>query len=330
MSEDSYLKLKAATKQGLILWHYTTWESFDSIIKEDELWASDWRYMNDKTELRHALEFCSGKYAEHGDKLGHIEGLIRRLQTEDLPLAAYVLSTSTAFDLLEQWRGYGNSSVGVALGFDIDRLRRVLAEQEMSEEACMYEDHEKQRRIDSLSKSSILRQQMQQAIIDDPSKSDRDRHGAEKAKDYGAGSDTAQFMRGQALVFKDERFKAEREVRFISDFREAGSLLAGITWSPPSGSVTPERAYRRRGNTVLPYTKLKLSMDEYSQEKRERVMIKHPLVGVLFGPNAEPELLRQESRYNVATWIASMDKNRKSPLSAQELLVAVSEAPLRA
>lgn len=140
------------------------------------------------------------------------------------------------------------------------------------------------------------------------------------------------FMRQQALTFKDPRFQAEKEVRFISDFSDAGSLLGGITWPHALENTPPKRAYRRRGSAVMPFLKLKLSVDIWVRGENDAVIqkpIKHPLVGVLFGPNSEPDILRQEiSRANIAEWVASF--GQKSRVAAHEIVVAVSDVPLRA
>jgi hypothetical protein len=56
MSRENYIYLQNATATRPILWHYTSWEGLVSILRSDELWASDFHFMNDTTELLHALE----------------------------------------------------------------------------------------------------------------------------------------------------------------------------------------------------------------------------------------------------------------------------------
>jgi hypothetical protein len=258
--------------------------------------------------------------------MSHVENLIERLMTEDdLPLAAFVLSTSTAFDLLEQWRGYGQSSVAVALAFDDQLLTRVLEQQGMRREPCVYRKDEKDARIISLIDSGTSRRARMQAAMDS-NDNEGLRHQTWKGIGYSYASDMANFMRQQALTFKDERFRNEAEVRFISDFPDVGSQLGGIGWPSADGSL-PTRAYRRRGSAIMPYVKLKLSVNSPVPDKGF-IQFEHPLVGVLLGPNTEPQILTQESRSRFAEWIASF--KRESPLTSHKLLVAATEVPLRA
>src|ERR1700760_2571393 len=108
-----------------ILWHYTTWDSFLNILRTDELWASDYRFMNDRTELLHALEFCQVRIDDLKGTSGLHDFFLRVFRgIHELP-GACVLSVSRQVDSLEQWRGYTSNSVGVALAFDAQSLSEV-------------------------------------------------------------------------------------------------------------------------------------------------------------------------------------------------------------
>jgi len=92
-----------------LLYHYTSVESFVSIINRGELWASHIRYMNDTSEQRLMWD--------------HVRA---RTQTQIDPpeLDLYVLSFSKdGGDRLSQWRGYGGNA-GVAIGFDGEELKK--------------------------------------------------------------------------------------------------------------------------------------------------------------------------------------------------------------
>jgi hypothetical protein len=99
--DSDYEHLKRATKVDRVVWHYTDWQGFEGIIKSDELWASDCRFMNDSTEVLHAIRFCAGLCESCG--MPHVEGLITSFLAggDQIPFAN-VLCFSSEFDSLEQ------------------------------------------------------------------------------------------------------------------------------------------------------------------------------------------------------------------------------------
>lgn len=309
----NYEWLSEQTKSGDILWHYTTWEGFEGILKTDQLWASDFRFMNDTTELRHAVEFAESRYR---DELTSVKGVIAGIRTGAISPSAHVLSTSREFDSLEQWRGYAGSSIGVALGFDIARLTRILNHQGMWAQECLYCESKKSQRIAELVAWAIERERHGKAALD-AAADDRERHWAYRTYSSRHRVDLHEFMTLAALVFKDERFHSEREVRFIS-MPQAPPYNHDDNYVPP---LRPVKAYRRRGTVVVPYLPLSLSV------VIDGGLIEHPLTAVLFGPNSQAEILTRECDA-VAAWIAKIEPKRLSPVG--DVKVAVSTVPLRA
>jgi hypothetical protein len=111
-----------------LLYHYTSVESFVSIINRSELWASHIRYLNDTSEQRLMLDHARARIqarldadddSDH-DRLLLFQSLVSSPPEVDL----YVLSFSKdGGDRLTQWRGYGGSA-GVAIGFDSVELQK--------------------------------------------------------------------------------------------------------------------------------------------------------------------------------------------------------------
>lgn len=322
MSKYDYPKLKTETKQGRILWHYTTWDGFKSIIQHNELWASDCRFMNDRKEFWHALEFCADLY---GPEMEHVSRYIRGLlysRDRDMPYAN-VFSASGEFDSLEQWRGYASSSVGVALGFDTALLTEILRLQGFTLTKCLYRDKQKSDRVRAQSQRAIdsLRGlQAQSAAATD----DGERSRAEKAIQCTRSSDLADFLKQNGLAFKDKQFRREREIRFISDFEGLSPEVTYIRRHGPE-VVYPPRAFRLRGSTVLPYAKLSLMLkaEVLANNGYQGAVPTHPLVAVMLGPSAEPETLELQT-YVLCTWIRTL-----SPATLPDFKVVVSEVPLR-
>ncbi|MGQ1796999.1 DUF2971 domain-containing protein [Kocuria oceani] len=113
----------AGSFTGDTLYHYTNTEGLMGIVGNKEIWATDVRYLNDKSELMVMLDFMQQRW---GEKIESIE--IAEMIT---PLKQAIFSSreSSVFvscfceegDLLSQWRGYGSPG-GYSLGFDYQSL----------------------------------------------------------------------------------------------------------------------------------------------------------------------------------------------------------------
>ena len=105
-----------------LLYHYTSVESFVSIINCGELWASHIRYMNDTSEQRLMWDHVRARIKARIDAADESDRdrllLFQSLASSPLVVDIYVLCFSKdGGDRLSQWRGYGGSA-GVAIGFD--------------------------------------------------------------------------------------------------------------------------------------------------------------------------------------------------------------------
>lgn len=96
-----------------VLYHYTTVEGFFGIIRENAVWASDVRYMNDVEEIVHgqkmAIETLNRLAAKNrfGEFRRILSNTAEILASAELP-SHFVASFSTVNDDLTQWRAYGN------------------------------------------------------------------------------------------------------------------------------------------------------------------------------------------------------------------------------
>jgi len=116
------------------LWHYTSFAAFEKIVNSKEVWATDYRFLNDSEEFLHAKKLVQelvGKVPKHGRR-----GFPARLLIETAVNAAFsagaldesrlrimVASFSEEGDQLSQWRGYCKDSSGVSIGLDLRHLR---------------------------------------------------------------------------------------------------------------------------------------------------------------------------------------------------------------
>jgi hypothetical protein len=140
-----------------MLWHYTTATGLDGILRSQQLWATDFRYLNDDEELRgffirkfpsilrKGIDEGINKIA-HSPRYQHMievagdedkikskfyQTLYDKIKEVTLELNVYVTSfcfssESVSNDgLLSQWRGYGHDG-GYAIVFDTKGLSNLL------------------------------------------------------------------------------------------------------------------------------------------------------------------------------------------------------------
>jgi hypothetical protein len=120
------------------LWHYTSIQGFYGITTSQTIYATDYRFLNDREEVIHARKIAKELIDEYPDSdadgfepkkaVGMVIYDIFRpnggLFNPDNVLC-HVTSFSGKRDDLSQWRGYSNGSNGHSLGFSIKRLQPI-------------------------------------------------------------------------------------------------------------------------------------------------------------------------------------------------------------
>jgi hypothetical protein len=115
------------------LWHYTSVQGFQGIVTSKTIFATDVRFLNDRTEFIHAREIAA-QVIDETSEYGENRFPAREYSKKAVSLAfdqglggekiqIFVASFSQAEDQLSQWRGYSQGSSGVSLGFDLAALR---------------------------------------------------------------------------------------------------------------------------------------------------------------------------------------------------------------
>jgi hypothetical protein len=121
-----FLKLLAADPPETIF-HYTSPRGFLGILESGTVWATNARFLNDRSELVYAEGIISSAALalDHGKRCPAARQLIQALQRPDWrgsdPKAVFVACFSANEDSLSQWRAYADDGVGYALGFPTDQ-----------------------------------------------------------------------------------------------------------------------------------------------------------------------------------------------------------------
>jgi hypothetical protein len=122
-----------AVRAPSTIYHYTDPKGLIGILSEGRLWATDIRYLNDRTELRHAERI-------HKQALGEIamanpggslqQRLAEHPRSSASPVSKMVLTYVVCFseydDLLTQWKTYGSWGAAFSVGFDRARLGQMF------------------------------------------------------------------------------------------------------------------------------------------------------------------------------------------------------------
>jgi hypothetical protein len=145
----------------MILYHYTTANGLQGIIKSKSIWASDCRFLNDATEFKHGLSIFKEiflSYDPNPPLNPDVREIINRLA--NAPYCVFVASFCQHPDLLSQWRGY-NGAIGYALGIDADWLTQNASEQDFSLAPACYDVETQKQAI--FGKLKLLRELMNEA-----------------------------------------------------------------------------------------------------------------------------------------------------------------------
>lgn len=118
-----------------VLYQYTDITALQGIAENNVLWATHFRYLNDKKELDFGINLSIQYIKEHRSEyhesctnvfFDEIIGMCQNSHLNNmLPFHStdvYSISLTSRGDLLSQWRGYGKKYRSVCIGFDANQL----------------------------------------------------------------------------------------------------------------------------------------------------------------------------------------------------------------
>lgn len=126
LNDTDFLQLKEGIEKrkkeyGDRLYHYTSLNTFFNMIKSREIWMSNTGSMNDRKETLHFIEMIEKELALY-EKTDFFEKVYKQI-----PLNyKYAFCLSTEKDDAAQWERYGDSAMGVCLGFNVEELCKCL------------------------------------------------------------------------------------------------------------------------------------------------------------------------------------------------------------
>lgn len=240
-------------------YQYTTPDGLLGMLRSNEVWLSDYAYLNDSTEIFHGIEQAREIFCQVARDRPESRAMLRAQSVPDLfGHRTYVSSFSSQRDSLSQWRAYGPIAVGFEFGMmsfgygNAVRVAPVIYDREaqlailrllahLNASAWEGENKSEQRRLRSLYYDNTAR------LLD------------------------------LVAFFKNPGFADEREIRMVYSDNEA-------TWKN-FGLERPVDRFRSSGDAVVPY----IATSDAYENRPERL----PLTEVVIGPIPNADTLRQ-------------------------------------
>ena len=206
-----------------------------SIVKNNSLWLSDYRFLNDTNEFRDGYKILLKvlkKFSKQdfGKYNMVMKEAIERIKKQNFSEKIfYVCSFSTKKDDLNQWRSYASSENGVAIVFDKNIMQNKLANFFIDTHSVIYENkEEKLEKIitDFFANLSKLDYEFEEVFI------------------YVL-QDLIEVLLTFCICCKDNTFKLESEVRFI--------VSQDRTDKNPNRLVDVNIKHRMSRNKIIPY-----------------------------------------------------------------------------
>ncbi|MBH0197202.1 MAG: DUF2971 domain-containing protein [Nitrospira sp.] len=238
------------------LYHYTSLDAIQSIIKERGVWATDIHYFNDSAELGHTAGLLCNEIRRRltdGTKNRTILNQLLQWVGERITSGhtLFVASLTPNGNLLSQWRGYCSYGKGLSLGFSAAHVIKCAAEQSYNLGQCVY-DSSRQREI-------------VKKIIDTVETLALSEGAAPPSKAHPAQSYHPVFSKCEdsvlriAALFKNSAFREEAEWRAVSP------VVADY--------VHTNIEYRPGRSTLIPYKLFSLSRTDQAKLELEHVII---------------------------------------------------------
>ena len=247
LTNETFHNEKAIKQYNGNLYHYTTPQGLIGILENQKLWATEFSFLNDASELSYGMnlsievlenEICSHANTILDKYLLLVEDLIKKKKDIN---PYFVTSFSEYKDLLSQWKGYGQNGQGFSLGFDLKELsrwkRKDILDVNYYIQPVIYNCEEQKNELKNIYKNLIehIFTLETKGILTD-----------EKLEEIASSS--VALMKLKSIFFKSEFFQEEKEWRIVcrNFYRNV------TTWELEQEKVK----FRFIGSKIIPYVEL--------------------------------------------------------------------------
>ncbi|MDD7987056.1 DUF2971 domain-containing protein [Lentisphaera marina] len=232
------------------VFHYTSIEALHSIIKTQKIRLSSTMYLNDNLEFALVEELLQEEKLKSYNVEYNKERVdfLNKILDDFKEREAFVCSFSKHSDMLSQWRGYGDNSQGVCIGFKVNEFAKTLQENTKKYRATLTV---KNQLID------MARLQLFPVIYD--IKEQYKKLNVNQSKEHNENpayiTNHVLWLLSKAVMMKSDSFKEEAEIRlsyFPDMYVEHNKLMI-------NGNLN-QLQYRVQDGRLIPYFELPISI----------------------------------------------------------------------
>lgn len=249
-----------------IIYHYTSLETLISIINNQTLWATNHRFLNDRSEYKHGISLILELIkTQKPSKNLYLKTLIPELEKIS-EYDRYVTCFSNNGDLLSQWRAYSNNGKGVSIGFIRTHINSALAEP-IYGRYILYDD----------AKKNIVLQTYLEKWMAFSKKHESDFDWQNRNPKQIFAFLFVDFFSILIADYKDSDFAEEMEYRI--------SLRSNFF--DPEYIVEPK--FRTNGSLIIPYIELETKFNEHIKTDLYGTILveRLPIVKIIIGPSLD-------------------------------------------
>jgi hypothetical protein len=276
-----------------ILYHYTAAEGLLGMLQSRQMWATNVRFMNDTSELDYGIRLVREIFEEKefvDQPSANIrtafrpyrEGIFAMLDDAEQNTKHFAVSFCENENLLSQWRGYGQSGGGFALGLETQRLGEFAAEIVPNSSVTSAEIGVFLRRViyDRNSQQALV-QSWVRALV----KSLESHRKATKvaSDDERLFSSVARLLYECLVCFKHPGFHEEREWRLIQQGRVGNTDVTKVD-------------FRARTGRIVSYTPLTFRPKTAARTVESHDANTLPLAAITYGPTLDPQAAERALR----------------------------------
>ena len=255
------------------LYHYTSSAAFLNIITSDELWFSDFRYLNDLSELRYGVDIFKAEVQRRRIQETSAMPSVMLLKLEEQFDAALIYTDVFVFcmceenNLLNQWRVYGRDTVPISI--------------ELATRGFMFEEWEPYRFeivpmvYDRQLQEKIAREAVSVAIEFSNEHKNSILRDADSIQSFVEM--VVSISVDWCISMKDPQFAVEKEWRLATRWGLEHRILTG-------------RSFRSSPSGIVPYLKMRKKLEE------PIAATTLPIRSVTIGPCNQPEIQQRTIR----------------------------------
>ncbi len=193
------------------IYQYCSINTFHSMMKNKEIWASHYDAMNDTQEMVWIEKYIKSFYDKNKDIKTHSAFAKEEFIKSYSPYRylAFLSCFSSDRDMLSQWRGYANQGTGFAVGFNTKKIKDIIE---------TLSTQNKQIALFQLGKVLYDRRQ-QEGLV----------HTELKCAAEGNNpSDVQSRLSSLAPFYKNPAFEEEKETRIVVSVKKDTSTLSQL------------------------------------------------------------------------------------------------------